>query len=86
MKKLLLLRGFERSVELQKLLGSRLIEAPEAARIMLAKLTRAEDFEAANTDDFFVRVCVASEENVVRALRALARHSGTLIREIRVQA
>jgi len=88
-KKLVLIRGFfSRPQELKQLLGSRLVSPSEAAAAMLSDLSSGDEVfdEVSNSDDFFVRVCITSEEGVVRALKALARHSGTSIFQIDVCA
>ena len=88
MKKLVLIRGRSKANELKRLLGPRLLSPSEAAAAMLAELSRTDEVfsGAANSDDFFVRVCVASEDSVLRALTALAEHSGTSICQIDVCA
>lgn len=88
MKKLVVVNGRMRPRELKQLLGSRLVDPSQAAALMLSKLGRNEGRRGfspmpANSDDF-VRVCVAPGDDVVRALRVLARQCGTLIREIKV--
>ncbi|NMC63609.1 MAG: hypothetical protein GYA55_10645 [SAR324 cluster bacterium] len=83
MEKLVVIRGFSRPQELKELLGPRFFNPSEAESLMLSKL-RKDNTRADNSDDYFVGVCVASEECVVRRLDALGQKTNTTIRVIKV--
>lgn len=88
-----MIQGFQSATELEQrnrleqLLGPRLVSAQKAASLMLASSARRErgSLAAANEDDFHpVRVCLAPEERVAKALHTLALHTGITIKQIAV--
>jgi len=83
MEKLVVIRGFSKPQELKELLGPRFFNPSEAEAVMLSKLRRNHT-GADNSDDYFVGVCVTSEECVVRRLDALGQKTNTAIRVIKV--